>query len=79
LCGVLALGIGIGYLLHGIWPDIGLGMGILIGVVAGSSAIHFYARLTEALDAGDQEQVTRWIATMPDSRGGAARRRRKRS
>jgi hypothetical protein len=43
--GILALGVGLGFLLHWLMPSVDLGMGILIGVIASGLSIHFLSSL----------------------------------
>lgn len=43
------VGIGIGFLLHWLIPDIGVDIGTLIGVVTAGWAIFFYARMMSAV------------------------------
>jgi F0F1-type ATP synthase assembly protein I len=42
---LLGVGIGIGWALHWMVPQVDLGMGILIGLLATIASIHFYTRL----------------------------------
>ncbi len=42
---IIALGIGIGFLLHWILPAVAIGMGILIGVVASGISLYFGIRI----------------------------------
>ncbi|MFL5800309.1 MAG: hypothetical protein ACJ8CR_00915 [Roseiflexaceae bacterium] len=43
---LLALGFGIGLLLHWLVPSIDLGIGVLIGVVATGFSVQFFGRIT---------------------------------
>jgi hypothetical protein len=43
--GLIALGVGIGFLLHWMLPSVDLGTGILIAVVATGFSIHYFIRL----------------------------------
>jgi hypothetical protein len=43
--GLIALGVGLGFLLHRLLPSVDLGMGILIAVVATGFSIHYFIRL----------------------------------
>ena len=46
---LLAPGVGIGFLLHWVLPEVDLGIGILIGVVATGFSTHFFVRATASL------------------------------
>ena len=79
---LLAVGIGIGFLLHWLIPAIELGMGVLIGVVATGISVYFFARMMntpevisdEGIDAELPPRITYLIDPMP-----APRRRKRRS
>src|SRR5438045_3415211 len=67
---LLAVAIGVGFLLHWIIPAVDLGMAILIGLVATGLTVHFYSRLAgllseaalpEAEDYPDPEMIARII------------------
>jgi len=47
---LLGMGIGLGFLLHWLFPGVDIGMGILIGVLATTAAVHFHTRVLNALD-----------------------------
>ena len=77
---LIAVGIGIGFLLHWLVPSIDVGMGALIGVVATAFSIYLFARVSASADtdlAETPSPVTYIIdpIPMPPQRG----RRRKRS
>ncbi|MFN8492417.1 MAG: hypothetical protein U0350_32750 [Caldilineaceae bacterium] len=80
---LLAVGIGVGLLLHWLMPAIELGMGVLIGVVTTGISVYFFTRLMVATDAVSDEEVeaelppriTYLIDPLPASR----RRKRKSS
>jgi NhaP-type Na+/H+ or K+/H+ antiporter len=53
---LLAVGIGLGFLLHWLIPAIELGMGVLIGVVATGISVYFFARMMSGPEViGDEE------------------------
>lgn len=45
--GLIALGVGIGFLIHWLVPAIDLGMGILIAVITMGFSIHYFVRLIQ--------------------------------
>ena len=63
---LIALGIGIGFLLHWILPAVEIGMGIMIGVFVSGISIHFWIRMyiyledyaEEALFAEEMSEIT---------------------
>jgi hypothetical protein len=84
--GILALGAGLGFLLHWLLPAIDLGLGFLIGVVVTGFSIHFFSRLIIALytyeppKQEEEEQfpeitVNPWWAGLPPRRRGKRRQR----
>lgn len=85
---LLGLGVGVGFLLHWLLPEIDLGMGILIGVVVTGMAIHFFARLgnlaapeVEEVEEGEGEgEEPPWsrIAVLPVDPFSSRRKRRRR-
>lgn len=54
---LIALGIGIGFLLHWIVPAIDVGMGVLIGVVATGFSIYFFGRISALPDPSTLEDL----------------------
>ena len=54
---LIALGIGIGFLLHWILPAVEIGMSILIGVVASGISLHFGIRLNSFLGDYVEEEL----------------------
>ena len=54
---LIALGVGIGFLLHWIVPAIDVGMGVLIGVVATGFSIYFFARISTLPDSSTAEDT----------------------
>ncbi len=54
---LIALGIGIGFLLHWILPAVEIGMSILIGVVASGISLHFAVRLNNFLSDYAEEAL----------------------
>ena len=52
---LIALGVGIGFLLHWIVPAIDVGMGVLIGVVATGFSIYFFGRISALPDSSTVE------------------------
>jgi len=72
---LLALGIGVGWLLHWLIPAIDLGIGVLIGVVSTGLSVYFFIRLMTARDVIDDEsdidvlpRVTYLIDPLPTPR-----------
>ena len=54
---LIALGIGIGFLLHWILPAVEIGMSILIGVFVSGISLHFWIRMYTYLDDYAQEEL----------------------
>jgi len=54
---LIALGIGIGFLLHWILPAVEIGMGIMIGVFVSGISIHFWIRMYSYLDDYAEEEL----------------------
>ena len=54
---LIALGIGIGFLLHWILPAVEIGMSILIGVVASGISLHFGIQLNSFLGDYVEEEL----------------------
>ena len=54
---LIAIGIGIGFLLHWIVPAVEIGMSILIGVVASAISLHFWVRLFIHLEDYAEEEL----------------------
>ena len=54
---LIALGIGIGFLLHWILPAVEIGMGIMIGVFVSGISIHFWIRMYSYLEDYAQEEL----------------------
>ena len=54
---LIALGIGIGFLLHWILPAVEIGMGIMIGVFVSGISIHFWIRMYIYLEDYAQEEL----------------------
>src|SRR5687768_2679951 len=78
----IAIGLGVGFLLHALIPSIDLGMGTLIGVVALGSCFLWLSRIStlEALYGDDdiEPSDSRWSTTPPAEPRPARRKRRRR-
>jgi hypothetical protein len=80
----IAVGLGVGFLLHALIPSIDLGMGTLIGVVTLGGCFLWLSRIStlEALygDDGIEPSDSRWSTTSPaESRPAQRKHRRRRS
>jgi hypothetical protein len=80
----IAIGLGMGFLLHALIPSIDLGMGTLIGVVTLGGCFLWLSRIStlEALYGDDDIELSdsRWSTTSPtESRPARRKRRRRRS
>jgi hypothetical protein len=80
----IAVGLGVGFLLHGLIPSIDLGMGTLIGVVTLGGCFLWLSRIStlEALYGDDdiEPSDSRWSTTSPaESRPARRKHRRRRS
>jgi hypothetical protein len=80
----IAIGLGVGFLLHGLIPSIDLGMGTLIGVVTLGGCFLWLSRIStlEALYGADDIEASdsRWSTTSSaESRPARRKRRRRRS
>jgi hypothetical protein len=80
----IAIGLGVGFLLHGLIPAIELGMGTLIGVVALGGCFLWLSRIStlEALYGYDDIEVSdaTWsTAARAESRSARRTRRRRHS
>ena len=80
----MAIGLGVGFLLHGLIPAIELGMGTLIGVVALGGCFLWLSRVStlEALygyDDIDESDATWSTSPRADPRPARRKRRRRRS
>jgi hypothetical protein len=83
--GILALGAGMGFLLHWLLPAIDLGSGVLIGVVVAGFSIHFFSSLVTAINEyqsrREEEEklaeipVNPWWTGLPPGRRGKRRQR----
>ena len=80
---LIALGIGVGFLLHWVIPGVEAGTGILIGVVATAFSIQFFARLMNTMNKGGPveegaevppQASYSWIPTNPRQRDKRNRR-----
>ena len=78
----IAIGLGVGFLLHGLIPSIDLGMGTLIGVVALGGCFLWLSRIStlETLYGDDDIELSdsRWSTTSPAELRPARRKRRRR-
>ena len=77
----MAIGLGVGFLLHRLVPAIELGMVTLIGVVALDGRLLWLSRMStlEALYGHDDiEQSDSTRSTMPQAESRSARRKRQR-
>ncbi|MFQ5632444.1 MAG: hypothetical protein ACE5I1_27050 [bacterium] len=54
---LLILAIGFGFLIHLIFPQVDLGMAILIGLIATWATINLYLRALTAIEEDDDEMV----------------------
>ena len=61
---LLALSVGVGFLLHWLMPSVELGMGILIGVIATACSVHFFIRLMTAVSETEDGEVV--LSAEPD-------------
>ena len=73
---LIALGTGIGFLLHWILPAVEIGMSILIGVVASGISLHFWIRMNSYL--GDYAQEELFIDELSEMTPPPPRRKRQR-
>lgn len=73
---LIALGTGIGFLLHWILPAVEIGMSILIGVVASGISLHFWIRTYTYLE--DYAQKEPFIEELSDITPPPPRRKRQR-
>ena len=77
----IALGLGVGFVLHGLVPSIDLGIGTLIGVVALGGCLLWLSRIStlEALYGHDDIDLpdATW-STTPQAEWRSARRKRRR-
>jgi hypothetical protein len=58
---LLAVGVGIGFLLHWMLPAVDLGIGILIGVVATAIAVHYFMQLMASLNEFHEQELAQEI------------------
>jgi len=73
---LIALGIGIGFLLHWILPAVEIGMGIMIGVFVSGISLHFWIRMYTYLEDYAQEEL--FIDELSDITPPPPRRKRQR-
>ncbi len=73
---LIALGIGIGFLLHWILPAVEIGMSILIGVVASGISLHFWIRMNSYL--GDYVEEELFLEELSEITPPPPRRKRQR-
>ena len=73
---LIALGIGVGFLLHWILPAIEIGMSILIGVVVSGISLHFWIRLNSYL--GDYAEEALFIEELSEITPPPPRRKHQR-
>ncbi len=73
---LIALGIGIGFLLHWILPAVEIGMSILIGVVASGISLHFGIRLNSFL--GEYVEDALFIEELSEITSAPPRQKRQR-
>lgn len=83
--GLIAIGVGFGFLLHGLMPSVDLGMGILTGVVSAGFSIHYFFRLLGffgflelPLDPDDDEFPPIRVYPLGPSRSAKRRKRKER-
>jgi hypothetical protein len=74
----VAIGLGVGFLLHRLVPAIDLGMAMLIGVVALGGCLLWLSRIStlEALYGHDDISASTW-STAPSAETRSARRKRR--
>ena len=73
---LIALGIGIGFLLHWILPAVEIGMGIMIGVFVSGISLHFWIRMYTYPEDYAQEEL--FIEELSDITPPPPRRKRQR-
>ncbi len=78
---LLGLGCAVGFLLHWLLPEVDLGIGVLIGVVATGFTIHFFSRIMVSMKAYelDEDLDPRPITLFELEPPRPSRRRRKKS
>jgi len=65
---VLGTGLGVGWALQRMLPQLDLGFSLLIGTVAGVASLHFAARLILAINAVAQDEASESVEDRAETR-----------